>query len=77
MTDTKGRAMPNMDEQTTADEAVVLQAAAIVTDAVRTAVTTTLRAADVCGCRHCRAEASRTFLWSVGMLADESEADGR
>ena len=68
--------MPDMDEQKTVDEAVVLQAANIVTDAVRAAVTTTLRAAEVCGCRHCRAEASSMFLWSVGMLADERDEGG-
>ncbi len=65
------------DEQIIADVAVVDEAAAVATAAVRADVEAALRAAGICHCRRCRAEAARTYRWAVAMLgleADPSEA---
>ena len=52
---------------------VLLQAADIVGATVRETLEGALRAADVCGCRTCRARAAQTFLWAVGMTATADE----
>ena len=65
--------MGRSDEQIITDVAVVHEAAAVATAAVRAAVEATLRAAGICHCRRCRAEAARTYHWAVAMLGLEAE----
>ena len=60
------------DEQIIADAAVVHEAAAIATPAVRASGEAALPAAGVCHCRRCRAEAARTYRWAVAMLGLEA-----
>jgi hypothetical protein len=61
-------------DSNTASETVLLQAADIATQAIQTAATRSLRAADGCGCGHCRARAARTVLWAVAMLHAEDQS---
>ena len=61
------------DEQIIADAAVVHEAAAIAAAAVRASVEAALRAAGICHCRRCRAEAARTYRWAVAMLGLEAD----
>ena len=65
--------MGGSDEQIVTDAAVVHEAAAIATAAVRAAVEATLRAATICHCRRCQAEAARTYRWAVAMLGLEAD----
>lgn len=55
------------------DNAVIAQAAAVVREAVQERVSSSLRAAEVCGCRTCRVKSAQTFEWAVGMLALDAE----
>ncbi len=66
--------MAGSDEQIMTEAAVVHEAAAIATAAVRAAVEATLRAAGICHCRRCRAEATRTYRWAVAMLGLEADS---
>jgi hypothetical protein len=60
----------------TAVEAFVLrQAADVVSEAVRDALVAALRAAEVCGCRSCRAAAPRTFLWASALQPAAGERE--
>ena len=62
-------------EAVAVEAAVMRQVADIVSATIREALTGALHAARVCGCRSCRAEAARTFLWAVGMAAMASDDD--
>jgi hypothetical protein len=52
---------------------VVDQAAEVAHAAIGKLVVTTLRAAQVCGCRQCRQVAARTTLWAVLLLEPADE----
>jgi hypothetical protein len=56
---------------------VIDQAAAIVSDAIRETLVAALQAANACGCRRCRAEATRTYEWAVGMVVIDGGGYGR
>jgi hypothetical protein len=59
------------------DATVVQQAIDIVGDAIRESLVAALQAATVCGCRRCRAEATRTYEWAVGMVTVDGGGYGR
>jgi hypothetical protein len=65
----------NQRQQT--DATVIQQAIDIVSDTIRETLVEALQAANVCGCRRCRAEAMRTYEWAVGMVVIDGSGYGR
>jgi hypothetical protein len=55
-------------ERRQADTIVLEQAAQVAGDAVGKIVMASLRAAQTCGCRHCRHAAAETTLWATLLL---------
>ena len=70
--------MQDVNQQMVIGSAVVDEAAAIVSAAIRTTVANALRAATACACHSCRARAVSMFQWADAMLPvaekEESEA---
>ncbi len=71
--------MQDVNQQVVVTEAAVVdEAAAIVSAAIRATVADSLRAATVCACHSCRARAVHMFQWADAMLPvterEESEA---
>jgi hypothetical protein len=59
------------------DAAVVQQAVDIVSDTIRETLVAALQAANLCGCRRCRAAATRTYEWAVAMVVIDGGEYGR
>jgi hypothetical protein len=58
------------------DAAVVRQAADIVSAAIRETLLAALQGATACGCRRCRADATRTYEWAVAMVVVDTSGYG-
>ena len=70
--------MQDVNQQVVVTEAAVVdEAAAIVSAAIRTTVADALRSASVCACHSCRARAVSIFQWADSMLpaADREESE--
>ena len=59
------------------DATVVQQAVDIVGDAIRETLVAALQGARLCGCRRCRADATRTYEWAVAMVVIDGGGYGR
>jgi hypothetical protein len=59
------------------DATVVQQAADIVSDTIRETLVAALQAANACGCRRCRADATRTYEWAVAIVVIDTGGHGR
>ncbi len=70
--------MQDVKQPVVTEAAVVDEAAAVVSAAIRATVADALRAATVCACHSCRARAVTMFQWADAMLPavkrEESEA---